>query len=92
MLIFSGHFHLSKARNRQEIPFRNVIAASIDTKTRVLKVTYLYKKKKNSFALFVAEGQVKDTELDQTSEWVEALLNASYDGNCFYSLQQFLSI
>jgi hypothetical protein len=68
----------------QEIAYRNVIDASLDTKTRLAKVTYLYKtKKKDPFQLFVTEGQVEVTGLRQTSEWVEALMNFSYAGNSF---------
>ena len=67
--------------SHQEIPYRNVIDASFDTKTRRMKITYLYKtKKKNPFLLSVTQGQVEVTELRETSEWVEALMNTSYAG------------
>jgi hypothetical protein len=82
-LVATGPQPYSEARSHREIPYRNVIGAGFDTNTRVLNVTYLYKKKKNPFQLFVAEGQVQDTELSETTEWVEALLNTSYAGNCF---------
>jgi hypothetical protein len=75
-----------KQVGHQEIPYRNVIDASFDTKTRLVKVTYLYKtKKKNPFLLSVTEGQVEVAEIRLTSEWVEALMNASYAGNSFES-------
>ena len=51
-----------------------------------MKVTYLYKtKKKNPFLLSVTEGQVEVAEVRVTSEWIEALMNASYAGNSFAS-------
>lgn len=49
-----------------------------------MKVTYLYKtKKKDPFLLSVTEGQVEVAEARVTSEWVEALMNVSYEGNSF---------
>jgi hypothetical protein len=74
------NFSLYKA-NQQEIPCRNVIDASFDTKTRLVKIIYLYKsKQKNPFLLSVTEGQVAVTELRETSEWIEMLMNNSYAG------------
>ncbi len=66
-----------------EIPYRNILNANFDTKTRVVKLFYLFRSKtKYPLKLITVEGAIEETDIStaNVSKWIDSLMDAAYDG------------
>ncbi|KAF9013858.1 ATP-NAD kinase-like domain-containing protein [Cyathus striatus] len=66
--------------HHKEISYRQVIKASYDSDSAILKVAYIVKKKNKKYAsLVIVKGDIDESQRSDAVQWAEALMYAAYD-------------
>jgi len=71
----------SKPTSHHEIEHRYILRAQFKDETRSLSLAYLAKKNKTPLSLVIFEGEVEESAVNRAEAWVEALMQAVYDGS-----------
>ncbi|KAL0071372.1 sphinganine kinase lcb4 [Marasmius tenuissimus] len=79
--IQDSRLSFSDTKGTVEVPFQHVVASNFHPDSKILEVTYVWRKKgKGPLRFAELKGTVKDSSLDTAKEWCEKLNGKAYEG------------
>ncbi|TFK76400.1 hypothetical protein BDN72DRAFT_830967 [Pluteus cervinus] len=72
---------VAKISSKVEISHRQILSAEFDSSARVLRLSYIRKRRRRTpYSLITVEGEVLDAEDRTVQKWTDALMYNSYEG------------